>query len=134
MAHANMLKGTCLCGSARWQLNEFPECATACNCTACRRYGAIWAYGHIDEDISVTGEMISYVRGDSLSFNVCAKCGNLMYWRGLKTNDKGRRRGAVNLRMAEPGPVADVPIDHFDGLDKWEDLPRDGRCVKDMWF
>ena len=27
-----------------------------------------------------------------------------------------------------------VPIDHFDGLDKFEDLPRDGRCVADYWF
>lgn len=25
-------------------------------------------------------------------------------------------------------------IDHFDGLDKFDDLPRDGRCIKDMWF
>jgi hypothetical protein len=25
-------------------------------------------------------------------------------------------------------------IYHFDGLDKFDDLPRDGRCVKDMWF
>jgi len=30
--------------------------------------------------------------------------------------------------------VADVPIDHFDGLASWEDLPRDGRCVRDYWF
>jgi hypothetical protein len=36
--------------------------------------------------------------------------------------------------MTEPGPIAGVPIDHFDGLDKWEDLPRDDRCIKDMWF
>jgi hypothetical protein len=27
-----------------------------------------------------------------------------------------------------------VPIDHFDGLDKFEDLPRDGKCVADVWF
>ena len=47
---------------------------------------------------------------------------------------QGRRRIAVNLRMAEPGPIAHVPIDHFDGLDTWEDLPPDGRCIKDMWF
>lgn len=36
--------------------------------------------------------------------------------------------------MTEPGPIARIPIDHFDGLDKWEDLPRDDRCIKDMWF
>jgi hypothetical protein len=25
-------------------------------------------------------------------------------------------------------------IDHFDGLDTFEDLARDGRCVADYWF
>ena len=47
---------------------------------------------------------------------------------------EGRRRIAVNLRLAEPQAVAQIPIDHFDGLDTFEDLPRDGRCVADYWF
>jgi hypothetical protein len=38
------------------------------------------------------------------------------YWRGLKTNAEGKRRIAVNLRLAEPQLVADVPIDRFDGF------------------
>jgi hypothetical protein len=41
---------------------------------------------------------------------------------------------AVNLRLTEPAPIAAVPIDHFDGLGKFEDLPRDGKCVADLWF
>jgi hypothetical protein len=40
----------------------------------------------------------------------------------------------VNLRLAEPEAVAQIPIDHFDGLNSFEDLPRDGRCVADYWF
>ena len=36
--------------------------------------------------------------------------------------------------LAEPEAVAQVPVDHFDGLDKFEDLPRDGRRVADYWF
>ena len=39
-----------------------------------------------------------------------------------------------NLRLAEPEAVAQIPIDHFDGLDTFDDLPRDGRCVADYWF
>ena len=46
----------------------------------------------------------------------------------------GRRRMAVNLRLAEPHAVVELPIDHFDGLDAFDDLPRDGRCVRDLWF
>jgi hypothetical protein len=47
---------------------------------------------------------------------------------------EGRRRIAVNLRLTEPEALTQVPIDHFDGLVTFEDLPRDGRCVKDYWF
>lgn len=41
---------------------------------------------------------------------------------------------AVNIRLAPPDLVADLPIDHFDGLDSFDDLPSDRRCVSDMWF
>lgn len=41
---------------------------------------------------------------------------------------------AVNLRLTEPAPIAMVPtIDPFDGLDTFDDLPRDGKCVADVW-
>ena len=47
----------------------------------------------------------------------------------------GRRwRIAVNLRLADPGPVANKPIDHFEELGGFRDLPRDGKCVADYWF
>lgn len=129
-----MIEGSCHCGYVRWSLAGLPESATACSCTACRRYGALWAYGYEGEDIAMSGETTAYVRGDSLSFNFCPECGCLAYWRGLKANDEGRRRVAVNLRMTEPGPIADIPVKHFDGLDRWELLPRDDRCIRQMWF
>jgi hypothetical protein len=80
------------------------------------------------------GQTTAYTRGDSLSFNFCPRCGCVTHWRSLKPDPQGRRRIAVNLRMTEPGPIARLPIDHFDGLEKWEDLPRDGRCIEDLWF
>ena len=46
----------------------------------------------------------------------------------------GRRRIAVNLRLTEPESVAQVPSAQFDGLGTFEDLPRDGRCVRAYWF
>ena len=38
------MKGTCHCGAIEWQLDYDPGPITACNCTVCRRYGALWAY------------------------------------------------------------------------------------------
>jgi len=129
-----MIEGSCACGALTWRFEGVPEGATACNCTACRRYGALWAYDHEGEGIHVSGPTTAYVRGDSLGFHFCPTCGCMAYWRGLQPNAQGQRRIAVNLRLADPQRVADVPIDHFDGLASWEDLPRDGRCVRDYWF
>ena len=129
-----MIDGTCLCGSVTWQLDGKPDGATACNCTACRRYGVLWAYGYVDEDIKTQGETKAYVRGKALEFHFCPNCGCMAFWRGLQKDESGKTRIAVNLRLSEPTAVAQIPIDHFDGFDTSDDLPRDGKCVGDYWF
>jgi hypothetical protein len=133
-----MIEGSCHCGAVTWTFAGEPDGATACSCTVCRRYGVLWAYDFEDEGIHVSGPVTAYVRGDknggSISFNFCGACGNLAYWRGLQPREDGRRRIAVNLRLAEPEAVAAIPIDHFDGLGAFEDLPRDGKRVADYWF
>lgn len=129
-----MIEGTCLCGAVGWQFDGQPDGATACNCTACRRYGVLWAYDYENEGIKVSGHTRAFVRGTALEFHFCRVCGCVAFWRGLRKDDQGRLRIAVNLRLAQPEAVARIPIDHFDGLDTFEDLPRDGRCVADYWF
>jgi hypothetical protein len=132
-----MLEGSCLCGQVRWRFDAEPEGATACNCTACRRFGVLWIYGHEGEDVHVSGETAAYKRGPegALEFHFCPTCGCTTHWRGARPGRDGRYRLAVNLRLAtDPEQVAAIPIDHFDGLVSFDDLPRDGRCVKDMWF
>lgn len=129
-----MINGCCLCGAVQWRFDATPESATACNCTACRRYGVLWIYDYEGEGVHVTGPTQAYVRGESLGFHFCAACGCMGYWRALQTDKEGRRRLAVNVRLAEPETVTHLPIDHFDGLVAFEDLPRDGRCVADYWF
>lgn len=127
------IEGSCHCGNVRWRFAGEPEGATACNCTVCRRYGALWAYGHEGEGITVTGPTQKYLRGKWVEFHFCPACGCVAFWRGQHEDEQGRRRIAVNLRLAEPDAVARIPIDRFDGLDTFSDLPRDGRCVADYW-
>ncbi len=130
-----MLEGSCHCGAVRWTYEAVPEGATACNCTVCRRYGVLWIYGYEDSGVSVAGPTKAYARGAAIDFNFCPTCGCVVSWRGRQAEPDGRRRLAVNLRLAdEPDQVAQIPIDHFDGLNTFDDLPRDGRCVRDLWF
>lgn len=131
-----MIEGSCHCGAVHWRFDGMPESTTACNCTVCRRYGVLWAYDYEDERIRVSGPTHAYVRkdGGSLGFHFCPECGCVAYWRSVEPQADGRRRIAVNLRLTEPDAVAHLPIDHFDGLDTFDDVPRDGRCLADMWF
>jgi hypothetical protein len=161
MEVASMLQGSCHCGAVGWQFAGMPDGATACNCTVCRRYGVLWAYsyerpqGRADAQpaprggqgtrerpvvpreghgINVSGPTRAYSRGQAIDFHFCPTCGCVAFWRAKRLEEDGRCRIAVNLRLTEPGPIAQVPIDHFDGLDTFDDLPRDGRCVADYWF
>ena len=133
-----MLTGSCHCGAAHWTLEGDPGPVTACNCTLCRRYGALWAYDYENGRIRIAGPTTRYTRpgkqDPSLEIHFCPACGCVLSWRGLRIEPDGRRRMAVNVRLAAPDTVADLPIDHFDGLSTFEDLPSDGRCVRDLWF
>lgn len=123
-----MIEGSCHCGAVRWRFQGVPERTTACNCTLCRRYAVLWAYDFEGERIEVSGPTQIYMRGDRwIEFHFCPTCGCIAYWRALDPGEDGRRRIAVNLRLAEPGAVAQIPIRHFDGFDTCEDLPDDGR-------
>jgi hypothetical protein len=131
-----MLTGTCHCGACSWTLAEVPASVTACSCTICRRTGALWAYGFLGQDVTVAGPTTAYRRADGkeLEFHFCPTCGSMLYNMARKVRADGTRWIAVNCRMTDPARLLDLPIDHFDGHDIWEDLPPDGRKVRDMWF
>ena len=129
------MEGSCHCGRVSWALATPPESITACNCTVCRRYGVLWAYGHIDHDIKTSGNTSTYRRADggAIDFHFCPHCGCVTHYVAVKSGNDGRHWTAVNVRLTVPEGIADLPIDHFDGLDTFTDLPRRGRCVSDMW-
>jgi len=129
-----MIQGSCHCGAVQWRFDGMPDSATACNCTACRRYGALWAYGFEGGDIDVSGSTQTYTRGKWVVFHFCPACGCVAYWRGLETSSSGQRPMGVNLRLTDPESVKAIPINHHDGLKTARDLPGDGRCVADYWF
>jgi len=129
-------EGSCLCGTVHWSFKGETDSATACNCTACRRYGALWVYGCLGQEIQVEGDTRFFDRGGkTLEFHFCANCGCVAYWLGKNLNEAGLRRIAVNVRLAlDPEKVERLSIRHFDGLNEFDDLPLDGKCVKDLWF
>lgn len=133
-----MISGSCHCGAVHFTFDGSPGAVTACNCTICRRYGALWAYDFDGHGVRVQTAPLAlgvYLRGSrSIGFHFCKTCACITHWRGLKPLADGRTRIAVNLRMALPSDVATLALQRFDGLNSFEDLPLDGRCVVDIWF
>ena len=117
-----------------WRFEGVPGSTTACNCSICRRLGALWSYGFFDEQIAVSGNTQTYLWGHkSIEFHLCAQCGCAAYWRAAAPGSDGRRYGAVNLRLAtDPTSVQTIPLLHHD-TESMADLPADGMCVADVW-
>ena len=88
-----MLRGTCHCGAAEWTLTGDPGPITACNCTLCHRYGALWAYDFEGERVAVTGDTASFRRqgktDPALEIVFCPSCAGVLAWRGLRLEEDG---------------------------------------------
>ena len=128
------MDGSCHCGAVHWNCRGVPESATACNCSICRRYGALWAYGFFDEQIVVSGDTRTYLWNQKwIEFHFCPQCSCVVFWRAAEPGADGRRYGAVNLRLAtQPALVQAIPLLHHD-TDTDSDLPPHGMTVADVW-
>lgn len=128
------MDGSCHCGAVRWRFEGTPQSATICNCSVCRRYGALWAYGFFDEEIVVAGTTEAYLWDRrSIEFHACPHCHNVAFWRAANHGPDGRRYGAINLRLAvDPAVVQTVPLVHHD-TDSMSDRPDDGMHIDDVW-
>ena len=118
-----MIKGACHCGAVGFELLKEPAWLTACNCSVCRRLGALWAYAEPGEvRLRVErGATSAYVWGDkTLAFHHCRICGCTTHWESLQWGKAGRM--ALNCRLADPADIESVRIRRFDGSDSWQYL------------
>lgn len=113
-----MITGSCHCGAVSYAFDHVPKRTTSCNCSICRRLGALWIYAKVPK-ITITGPTTAYAWGErSLAFHSCTTCGCTTHWENLKP-DGADAYMAVNLRLAAPEVVASIPVRHFDGADTW---------------
>lgn len=105
-------QGSCHCGSIRIAIaGDFTE-ASECNCSICRRTGALWTY-HAPSDVEVAGVGVGYVQGDTmLTLYHCAVCGVTTHW---TPRDPNYHRMGVNLRLFGPALWTALPRRLVDG-------------------
>jgi hypothetical protein len=116
------ISGSCHCGKVTFSVAREPKWLTECNCSICRRIGALWAhYEREDVAIDAADNTIAYVQGHkTLAVHTCSICGCTTHWDSLSPRRDARM--AVNYRMCDLDRVARIPIRHFDGADSWKYL------------
>lgn len=110
-----MPTATCHCGAVKVSVPRRPQTLTDCNCSICRRYGALWAYYKAStvRVEAARGATRGYMRGaKTLRFVRCANCGCMMYW---EPTTRGKDRMGVNMRNFEPELWREIPVTPCDG-------------------
>jgi hypothetical protein len=128
------MDGSCHCGKVKWTYDGVPQSASSCDCSVCRRYGALWGYDFEDEKLHVSGDTSVYLWNRKwLGFHFCPQCACVVYWRAVMARDDGRRHMGFNLRLAsDAAAVQAIPLIHH-STELKDDLPSDGKHVSDVW-
>jgi hypothetical protein len=115
-----LIEASCHCGAVHLKVNQDLDEVTDCNCTLCRRYGALWAY-FSPKDVQLTKDATDiYMRGErKTEFHRCKHCGCVTHWTAV---DKTRDRMGVNARLMAPEILTQVRVRHLDGADTWKFL------------
>ena len=116
---------TCLCKSITVIVPSPPTYLNECQCSACYRYGALWAY-YEPTSVSVTAELGSsskpFIREDQdkmISFKHCTKCGCLTHWWLTEKGEKVRKEDGRDLKCGVNGRMMDRRV--------LEGVPRKGK-------
>lgn len=112
---------TCLCGAVRLEIARAPRQLTECNCSGCRRWGALWSY-HSERTVRVVaarGATRAHSWGSKrLAFHHCTTCGCLTHHRLVRRRPDGTV--AVNARLLPPETTAGLRIRLLDGAATWK--------------
>jgi len=122
-------KTSCHCGAVTIELQRPIRKLTKCNCSICRRYGALWAYQQ-RKAIRVKAEkgaLKAYRWGNrELEFFHCSNCGCITHYDHLEQRADGSDMSAVNMRnIDDPSRIANLPIRLLDGACTWRNLSED---------
>jgi len=84
-----MIRAACHCTAVRLEIAELPNWVLDCNCTLCRRYGALWSYpaaGKV-KIVSPPEATQTYLWGNRwLAFHRCKECGCVVYMEAVMEN------------------------------------------------
>jgi hypothetical protein len=106
------VSGSCHCGAVRISVPAAPEWLGSCNCSICRRTGALMAYYPDDGSVRLEGETVPYIWGDRMiAIHHCPVCACMTGW--VSTGESYGKVG-VNARLLDGFAVEEGRV-LFDG-------------------
>ena len=124
--YSGMITGTCHCGAIRIEVPELPRSLLDCNCSICRRYGALWAL-YEPETVRIVGHpkhMAEYVWGAKTIATIrCRSCGCVTHWTHLQSGSSSKI--GMNMRNFNPRDLGTIRTRRFDGAESWAYLDED---------
>lgn len=98
------MRAVCHCMAVRFEVDSAPPAVLDCNCSICRRYGALWAYYYEQGGlhlVSPADATFAYLWNErSLAFHHCKTCGC-----------------ATHLQAKADGPILGINARLIIGLD-----------------
>jgi hypothetical protein len=116
MAETKNCTGGCHCGNVRFDVNVDLTQVLDCNCSICKKRGALWAFAPADKFALRAGDeaLTDYQFGKKTIHHLfCAQCGVGAFSRG-QTPD-GKEVVAINVRCLDDVDVASLKTTPFDG-------------------
>ena len=117
------IAATCHCGAIRIYVRRVSRTLTSCNCSICRRYGALWAYyaaGAVRIEAPRGGLSKYSWKRRIRAYYRCRRCGCVTHYRYRE-----KRRDtivAVNAANFEPAALRGARIRHLNGATSWKFL------------
>ena len=103
--------GSCHCGAVRIIVPSSPDYLIDCNCSICRRNGALWAF-YESEFVELSGHpenTTQYVWGPhTIRTMHCKICGCATHWEPIES--KIGSKVGVNARNFDPIEIAGVKV------------------------
>lgn len=109
-------QGSCHCGGIRFEVEGELSGAVACNCSMCRRKGALmWFVPRDDLQLLTPAEGVGTYTFHKhvIQHRFCPTCGIHPYGEGV--SPAGEAMAAVNVRCLDEVDLDALPVRHFDG-------------------
>jgi len=115
-------KGSCQCGRVAFELDAKLDYVMECNCSLCRRLGALW-HGASDSSVRIAegADDLKLYQFNTMTAKhySCRHCGVHLFSRPRLDPT----RWAVNVRCIDELDISSIPVRRFDGAN-WEEAAK----------